>query len=266
LDQQETAVPAAYEAFLRGWEHLRRSTADDLAQALPYLEEAIKLDPDYGRAHAALALLYFKASNAPGWPRTLGLLEFESQQRASQHLEQAQKHPTALSHQVGALMLWVDNRTDEALAELKDAIALDSGDSLSYAYMGGTLTTAGRPAEAIPHIRTAMRLDPHYPHEFLLWLGLAQFALERFEEAAASFESATKLNPDDEWPFMALAASLGHLGRDEDAAAALARHNAIRIEHGATPTTLSNAPYLRFRQYDDIQRLLMGLRLAGAAY
>jgi Flp pilus assembly protein TadD len=183
--------------------------------------------------------------------------------RALQYLEQAKKHPTALSHQVAALIAWIGNDTDTALAELKEAIALDSGDSLSYAYMGGTLTTAGRPAEAIPHIRTAMRLDPHYPHEFMLWLGLAQFALEDFEEAAASFESATELNPDDEFPFMALAASYGYLGRHEDAAAALARHNEIRIQHGGIPLTLSNAPRLRFRRSADVQRLREGLRLAG---
>ena len=73
LNQQETAVPAAYEAFLRGWEHLRRSTAGDLAKALPYLEEAIRLDPDYGRAQAAFALLCFKSCFAPGWPGALGI-------------------------------------------------------------------------------------------------------------------------------------------------------------------------------------------------
>jgi adenylate cyclase len=262
VHQQETKLVAAYDAFLRGWVHLRRSTADDLAKALPYFEEAIRVDPDYGRAQAALALLYFKASNS-GWHRTLGISETESSLRAYEYLGQAEKHPTALSHQVAALMLWVANNTGAALAELKEAIALDSGDSLSYAYMAGTLTTAGRPAEAIPHIRTAMRLDPHYPHEYLLWLGLAQFALERYEEAAASLESATKLNPDDEYPFMALAACYGYLGRDQDAAAALARHNEIRIKHGGASLTLYNASRLRFRQYTDVQRLWTGLRLAG---
>jgi TolB-like protein/class 3 adenylate cyclase/Flp pilus assembly protein TadD len=261
--QQETKSPAAYDAFLRGWVHLRRSTGGDLAKALPYLEEAIRLDPDYGRVQAALALLYVKADNAPGWAHELGISRFESSRRAGQYLEQAKKHPTALSHQVAALMLWIDNATDAALAELKEAIALDSGDPQSYAFMGGTLTTAGRPDEAIPHFRTAMRLDPHYPHDYLLGLGLAQFALERFEEAAASFESASKLNPDDEWPFMALAASYGHLGRHEDAAAALAQHNQIRIKHRLVPLTLSNAPRLRFRRAADVQRLWMGLRLAG---
>ena len=145
LTQQETAVPAAYDVFLRGWEHLRRSTAGDLAKALPYLEEAIRLDPDYGRAQGALALLYFKAYNAPGWPRTLGMSESESLQKARQHLDQAQKHPTALSHQVSALMLWVDNATDAALAELKEAIAFDSGELLELRLYGWN-TNDGRPA------------------------------------------------------------------------------------------------------------------------
>jgi adenylate cyclase len=261
--QQETMSPKAYDAFLRGWVHMRRSTGNDLVKALPYLEEAIQVDPDYGRAQAALALLYVKAYNTSEWARMLGISEFEASSRADQYLERAQKHPTALSHQVAALKLWIANDTDAALAELKEAIALDSGDSLSYAYMGGTLTTAGRPDEAIPHIRTAMRLDPHYPHEFMLWLGLAHFALEDFEGAASSFEAATKLNPDDEWPFMALAASFGQLGRAEDAAAALARHNQIRIEHGGVPLTMSNASRLRFRRTADVQRLWKGLRLAG---
>jgi TolB-like protein/class 3 adenylate cyclase/tetratricopeptide (TPR) repeat protein len=263
LDRQETSGPVAYEAFLRGWEYLRRSTAEDLAKALPYFEEAIRLDPNYGRAQAALALVYFKAYNAPGWARTLGISTSESFLRANHHLEQAQKFPTALSHQVAGLMLWVDNDIDRALAELKEAIALDSGDSQSYAFLGGTLTTAGRPAEAIPHFRTAMRLDPHYPHEYLLGLGLAQFALERFEEAAASFESATRLNAEDEWPFMALAASYGHLGRHGDAAAALARHNEIRLKLGEGTLTISSAARLRFRRDADVQRLWNGLRLAG---
>jgi tetratricopeptide (TPR) repeat protein len=125
------------------------------------------------------------------------------------------------------------------------------------------LTTAGRPAEAIPHIRTAMRVDPHYPPEFMLWLGLAQFALEDFKDAAAAFETATKLSPDDEYPFMALASSLAHLGRTEGALAALARYNTISIEHGGAPLTMANAAWLRFRRGADVERLLAGLRLLG---
>ena len=42
LNQQETAVPAAYDALLRDWEHYRRTTPEDYAKAIPFLEEAAR--------------------------------------------------------------------------------------------------------------------------------------------------------------------------------------------------------------------------------
>jgi adenylate cyclase len=32
LTQQETNMPGAYDAFLRGWEHYRRTTPEDFAR------------------------------------------------------------------------------------------------------------------------------------------------------------------------------------------------------------------------------------------
>jgi adenylate cyclase len=53
IAQKETNVPAAYEAFLRGWEYYRRTTPDDYAKAIPYLEEAIRLDPRSHRSRGS---------------------------------------------------------------------------------------------------------------------------------------------------------------------------------------------------------------------
>ena len=39
-----------------------RIIPDDLDQAISYFKQAIKLDPDFSRAHAALAWAYFKSS------------------------------------------------------------------------------------------------------------------------------------------------------------------------------------------------------------
>ena len=61
---KETDNIEAYDAFLKGWEHLHRITPDDFEKALSYLRIAIELDPSYSRAHAALAFLYFLTSNA----------------------------------------------------------------------------------------------------------------------------------------------------------------------------------------------------------
>src|SRR5262249_10512914 len=92
--QQETTVPAAYEAFLRGWEHYRRATPDDYAKAIPYLEEAIKRDPNYGRAYAALAMIYFSTYDR-WWHESLGLTYAEAAGKAKQFLAKAEEHPTS---------------------------------------------------------------------------------------------------------------------------------------------------------------------------
>jgi TolB-like protein/class 3 adenylate cyclase/Tfp pilus assembly protein PilF len=263
LDQRETSVPAAYDAFLRGWVHLRRNTPDDYAKAIPYLEEAARLDPDYGRAYAALALAYMLSFDAQ-WTDALGISEMEARQRAMRYLEAAQRYPSAFSHQVAGVILASQLQPGAALAELKEAIALDPGDAFNYAYMGAALTASGRPAEAIAHIRTAMRLDPRYPPMFDYFLGSAQFGMADFAAAATSYAAATERNPEYAYPFAGLAAAYGHLGRKEDAASAVARYNDLGVGRGGVPLTLGTAPRCGFAVSADIQRLRDGLRLAGA--
>jgi TolB-like protein/Tfp pilus assembly protein PilF len=262
LGEHETGVAAAYDAFLRGWVHLRRDTPDDYARAIPYFEEATRLDPDYGRAYAALAMVYILGYDTQ-WTASLGVSEMEARRRAKRYLEDARRHPTVLSHQVAAVILLIDLQPNEALTELKKAVAIDSGDAFSYAYMGAALTASGRPAEAVPQIRTAMRLDPHYPPIFDYLLGSAQFGMESFEAAAGSFATAIQHNPDYEYALAGLAAAYGHLGRSQDAASAIARYNDLRVGRGGVPLTVGTAPRCGFVRSADVERLRDGLRLAG---
>ncbi len=60
---KETTNIAAYDAFLRVWGHYLRFTPEDFAKAISYFKQAIEVDPNYGRAYAAVALTY--------WRRTL---------------------------------------------------------------------------------------------------------------------------------------------------------------------------------------------------
>jgi adenylate cyclase len=279
LHQDETSVATAYVAFLRGWEHYRRTTPQDFAKAIPYFEEAIKLDPNYGRAYAALALVYaqtyaFRWSyGAAGSPGAVGsdvlraqlqISDGEALARARQYLLEAQKRPTALTHHVAGILLQTQWLHSQAIAEIKEAIALEPGEPWNYAVMSWILTSAGRPAEAVQHIRTAMRLDPHSPAFFTFLLGLADFSLEHFEEAAASLERVTRLNPDSEYDaLLLLAATYGHLGRQQDASSAVSRFNAIRVERGDIPITIATAPPFDYSKFPDMERLDRGLGLAG---
>ncbi len=264
IAEQETRVPAAYDAFLRGWEHYRRTTPGDYARAIPYFKEAVRLDPEYGRAYAALALVYFQSQDFY-WTASLGLSLVETIERAKQYLEEAQqKHPTSTSHYVAASMARAAGAYPRGIAAFKEAIAFDPSDSWSYAQLALTLTLAGRPAEAIPFINTAMRLDPHYPPQFLYILGATQLMMNRLTEAAANLQHATRLNPDHEWSILVLAATYGYLGRKEDAKSAIAQYNDLKVRLGGIPLWITELKR-RTRSFGLInRRLFEGLRLAGA--
>jgi TolB-like protein/class 3 adenylate cyclase/Tfp pilus assembly protein PilF len=260
--RKETTVPEAFDAFLRGWEHHRRTTPEDFEKAVPYFEQAIALDPAYGRAYAAAAMVYARIY-LWRWHYQLGISRIEARARAWQYLRSARKHQTALTYQAAALLSEADWQHGDALAELKQAIALEPGDSWSYALTAFVLTCAGRPAEALPYIRTAMRLDPRPPSFFVYVLGLAQFSLEDFEAAAEAARETIKLNPKDDGSFLLLASAAGHLGRRAEAEEAVARFNALRISRGGIAVTLSAYPPLDLQNEHISGRFHEGLRLAG---
>lgn len=240
LGRQETAIPAAYDAFLRGWEQFLRATPEGYREAIPYFEQAIKLDPDYGRAYAALALDYYW-SVTKSWHRGVQEITPEVAEVINRNLREAEKHPTSTSHQVAGLIAFGWGTFPAAISEFNAAIALDPSDSWSYAYMARALAFAGRPSEALQYIKTAMRVDPHYPPIFLAFQGLAQFGLEQYEESAASLEQATRLNPDDAAGLLLLAAANGYLGRKQEAMSAIAAYDALGRRSGAAPVTATFA-------------------------
>ncbi len=234
LGQRDTAVPAAYDAFLRGWEHYRLTTPEDYKKAIPFFEQAIKLDPDYGRAHAALAMVYFR-SFEQRLSGGLGMSTDAAFRKARDHYNLAKVRPTSTSHQVAGNISRERGWYDDALKEFEAAIALDPSDSLSYADQAYTMIWAGRSAEAEAVIEKAMRLDPLFPPIFLFYQGLAEFAQDRFEQAEKTLEEAVKQNPGLPLPRLYLASTYGHRGKVDELVAMVREYNAARVRQGDTP-------------------------------
>jgi TolB-like protein/class 3 adenylate cyclase len=174
--RKDTGTIEAYDAFLQGWQHYRRITRDDLAKAVTYLKKAIELDPNYGRAHAALAGAYW-LSYRRGWSWKMDW-PYEVKSRvpllAHEHLEKALKSPTSLAHQVASWMLVHEPLHDEAIAEAERAIALNPNDVDNLFAMARALIFGGRAEEGADYVKKALRLDPHYPAEYLSFLGSPQ--------------------------------------------------------------------------------------------
>jgi TolB-like protein/class 3 adenylate cyclase/rhodanese-related sulfurtransferase len=236
----ETDVAEAYDAFLEGWELYRRHTPEDTIAAIGHFEKAIELDPEYGRAYAGLAASYWLIADA-GWESYVEILWQEAFDLAKDYLIPALARPTSTAHLVSAGILRLEGKIEEALDEIDKAIALEPNNADSYVSKAQVLIYAGRVEEAEQSARLAMRMNPHYEPDYLKALGRAVFYQGRYEEAAKILERVIKRQPERGEPYMRVAAAYGHLGRLEDAKAAVSQYDKISAKTGYTPLTVQEA-------------------------
>jgi adenylate cyclase len=222
--QKETNNPEAYDAFLEGWTRFRQYTPEDFAKAIPHFQRAIRLDPNYGRAHAALALVYAE-SWWNFWTIRLGFSWEAAIEQATRHLKAAMIDPTPLAHRAASLMLIIEYKYEEAITEAERAIALDPNNPSGYDAMARVLIYFGSPVKSLEFIKTAQRLDPHT--NYLFRIGEAQFQLEQFEAVATTLRRFTQRNATDYYPFLYLASAYGHLEREDEAKSAFQTGNQI---------------------------------------
>jgi len=257
LTSRYTDNVEAYDAYLKGREYFLAGTPEDYVKAVGYYEKAIELDPDFSPAHAGLASVYTTVlsrnlTKELGWP--------DARSRVEKHLQMAMKNPTPSAHYAVGKTRLFQRRYDEAIAEAERAIALDPNFPDGYYLMGWILIFGGRSAEAVDYYNKAMRLDPQYPGGVLYNLGLAQYCLEQYEEAATSLEKSQKLNPGyGPWP---LAITYAQLGRGQEAADILAKYFEKR---GWLLSPIENTfPYWPFKEQKDLDHWAEGLRKSGA--
>ena len=174
--QRGTDNVAAYDEFLRGWGYYLRLTPEDFAKAVSSFRKAIELDPNYGRAYAALALVYWTGSEL-ALCGGLGIHWREARLRSREYLQKAMKQPTSIAYTVSSQMYLYRRQHKEAISELERALSLDPNDPSCLQSMSNTLNMAGRPKEAMEYINRGMRLDPHNPSRYLALLGMAHFCM-----------------------------------------------------------------------------------------
>lgn len=256
--RHDTESADAYDAFLQGWAHYQLRTSAGHAEAVPYFQDAIRLDADYYRAHAALATVYWDAWRNR-WTKSLGIPSFRARKLAMQHFDEAMKEPSTLVLSLSSRMKASSKQYEVAVSEAERAVELDSNDATAHAALADALILAQRPEEGAARIRTAMRLDPHYPPTYLVTLGAAEFGMERFDEAVATLDRAVKRNPDSDKAWIYLAASYGYLGRSERGQSTLETYNDNRAEAGLHELGIKSLDLTRFGPKTEQDRLRAGL-------
>ena len=116
-------------------------------------------------------------------------------------------HPTAEAHTFLGWTYSFQGRLENAIAQCKEAIAVDADFGNPYNDIGSYLIKLGRLDEAIPWLESAIkapRYEPrHYPH---CNLGQVYWAQGLLAKAASEFERALAIEPGYPYARAALAA------------------------------------------------------------
>ena len=162
-------------------------------------------------------------------------------------------------------LLRFDPRFQELMRRVMGSSVLGE-DPRVLAGVAQSLVRAGRAAEAIPHLETAIE---RYPAErslprWLYYLSLAHFVEERYEEALDWAERALESNGDvhnSAFIQFVRASSLTHLDRLDEARQAL--NEAVRLWPGPLELERDLRFIFTVREPALQNRYLDGLRLAG---
>jgi TolB-like protein len=171
----------------------------------------------------------------------------------------------AAAHEAMGILCNVTNRAESGIAQFERALALNRNLAAAHFGVGHANYCLGRPEETESHVREALRLSPHDTLAFV-WLGtigMANFNLGKDEEAIVWLKRSIETNRNYSVAHFFLAAALAHLGRMEEARAAveagLAFDPGFTIGRRRANPFSSNPAYLK-----QIERYYAGLRMAGA--
>ena len=239
--------PEAYNAYLQGRFFYDRRSKEDLEKAIPYLEQALRIDPRYARAWVVLSRVHSNQADRGNVPVEEGYAKARKEAEKALELDPnlAEAHA-----QMGWIKTYYDwdwtgadaaykkalelepanavvvrgasvlaatfGRLDEAIALIRRSIELDPLRVASHYNLGSLEYFAGRWTEAEVKYRKALELNPQFPAAHY-YLGLVYLAQSKTEEALAEIQK----EPEPLWGGQGLALAYYALGKKEKADAAL---------------------------------------------
>jgi adenylate cyclase len=250
---------AAYDLVLRALPHLWTHRPEANAEAIRLLDEAHRIDPDYGRA-AAFAAWARAQQVAYTWAEDIGGTRTEGRRLIASAAEAVNDDPTALCALAAATTLLFGD-LDRARGFLDRALLLDPNHAWGWARRGFLNVYRGEADAGTACFERAIRLSPLDPFSFncYIGLGLARFAAGEPAAAVEWTRRAMREKSGLTWAYRDLAAFLAGAGRIDQA-----RHAALRLRDTHPQLTLAQvADALRFMEPTLLSRYLGGLREAG---
>ena len=234
--------------------------AEDNFKALTFLNQAIKLDPEFAPAHAGIAFsLYVHVIMGTTADRAADLQRGLDAGRRAVALDDLDP----FAHVGLGRIQIVRAEHDQAIACFDRAIELNPSFAIAYYGKAHSLWHCGHPDQAVACHDEAIRLSPRDPlmWTFLASKAIALFMLQRYDDALECSRRAQQYPISAIWAYMGELATHGTLEREGEAKQALER--AQRLQPGLDMDFIRQA--LPITDPRDAEHFYGGLIKAGVS-
>jgi adenylate cyclase len=165
----------------------------------------------------------------------------------------------SLSHTLLGSVYLMMRQYEQAIAAGERAVALNPNGAFDRGLFGMTLSYAGRPDEAIDHLKQGIRLNPFPEYWYFLHLGRCYVHKGQYEEALTEFKKGLHRAPYVLAIHVGLAVAYSLLDRKEEARAAAKK--VLEINPNFSLERFFKT--LPFKNQADLELVLDALRKAG---
>ncbi|HEX3822435.1 MAG TPA: protein kinase [Candidatus Sulfotelmatobacter sp.] len=238
LAAHATNSPEAYQYYVQGRGYLQDPRREgNLTSAEIVFKQALKTDPNFGPAQAALGQTYWLRYQIGGKQKQWIA---PAQQACSKAVELG--NAGAEGHICLGVLEDGTGQYEKAAEQLQQAVQLEPSNDLAYISLARAYQHLNQPDKAEETYKRAISVRPQYWRGYH-WLSVFYWSRAEYEKAAEMSTKATQLDPDSYLAFNSLGVALLFEGRDDDAAKAFARSIAIRPSYAA----YSNVAVAQFR-------------------
>jgi TolB-like protein/Flp pilus assembly protein TadD len=255
VSARPTENPEAYQLYLKGRFFWNKRTAVDLRKSIEYFNQAIKQDPNYALAYAALAQAWL----------LLPAYDGGAPKDCFPHAETAAKKALALDDNssdahaaLGMVKQIYDFDLPGAIAEFERAIQLNPNDAMAHHWLSNhSLAAAGQTEREIAEMKRALELDP-LSLIINANLGQAYINVNRYDDAIAQLRKTIEMEGSFYFAHQMLGEALDLKGQIPEAITEYEK--AIALNDDPIPKALLGHLYGRIGRKDEARKILEELR------
>jgi TolB-like protein/Tfp pilus assembly protein PilF len=207
----------AYDLVLQALSAMRTTMPIGAGEAIPLLQRALELEPEYAAAQAHLSRCFQIRFSRNG-------LNESDREASVRYARAAIRSDDATALGTAGLVIWFDDPDYEAAFDVFErALSISNSNVVALGNSAFACAWMGQGELAIQRAQRALELSPFDTLIADMAIAVAELHAHRFEEAHRAARRAVEANPSFSVPQILLTIALAELGRLEDARSAAAR-------------------------------------------